>query len=61
MSSNVTGEDCAYIAKKLQRVSAFMQRVGAPPHTEEQASLHALKMFISKFHDTLAICTNFIR
>ncbi|OWR42917.1 Nuclear pore complex protein Nup155 [Danaus plexippus plexippus] len=55
MSSNVTGEDCAYIAKKLQRVSAFMQRVGAPPHTEEQASLHALKMFITMAIEMLSL------
>ncbi|CAH2259179.1 jg9998 [Pararge aegeria aegeria] len=47
MSSKVTGEDCAYIVKKLQRVAAFVQRLMAPPHSEEQASLHALKLFIT--------------
>ncbi|XP_028042298.1 nuclear pore complex protein Nup154 [Bombyx mandarina] len=47
MSSQVTGEDCAYIAKKLQRVAAFMQRTLAPQHSEEHTSLNALKLFVS--------------
>ncbi|XP_026495219.2 nuclear pore complex protein Nup155 [Vanessa tameamea] len=55
MSSKVTGEDCAYIVKKLQRVSAFIQRVVAPPHTEEQASLHALKQFITMAIEMLSL------
>lgn len=48
MSSQVTGEDCAYIAKKLQRVAAFMQRTLAPQHSEEYTSLNALKLFVCK-------------
>ncbi|XP_038215888.1 nuclear pore complex protein Nup154 [Zerene cesonia] len=47
MSSKVTGEDCAFIVKKLQRVASFIQRVVAPPHSDEQASIHALKIFIT--------------
>lgn len=46
MVSRVTGEDCAFIVQRLQRVAAFTQRIGAPPHTEEHASLQALKLFI---------------
>lgn len=48
MSSKVTGEDCAYVVQKLQRVAAFMQRTLVPTHSEEHASLQALKLFISK-------------
>lgn len=49
MCSNVTGEDCAYIVQKLQRVAGFMQRVVAPPHSDEHASLQALKLYISAY------------
>ncbi|XP_023943990.2 nuclear pore complex protein Nup154 [Bicyclus anynana] len=55
MSSKVTGEDCAYIAKKLQRVAAFVQRLMAPPHSDEQASLHALKLFITMSIEMLSL------
>ncbi|KAM3963496.1 nuclear pore complex protein Nup154 [Aphomia sociella] len=55
MSSMVTGEDCAYIAQKLQRVSAFMQRTLAPPHSDEHASLHALKLFIMMAIEMLSL------
>ncbi|XP_069365133.1 nuclear pore complex protein Nup154 [Maniola hyperantus] len=55
MSSKVTGEDCAYIVKKLQRVAAFVQRLMAPPHSEEQASLHALKLFITMAIEMLSL------
>ncbi|GBP10894.1 Nuclear pore complex protein Nup154 [Eumeta japonica] len=47
MSSKITGEDCAYVVQKLQRVASFLQRVVSLPHSEEQASLHALKIFIN--------------
>lgn len=53
MSSKVTGEDCAYIIQKLQRVASFMQCTLAPPHSEEHASLQALKLFISKYIITI--------
>ncbi|XP_045785150.1 nuclear pore complex protein Nup154 [Maniola jurtina] len=55
MSSKVTGEDCAYIVMKLQRVAAFVQRLMAPPHSEEQASLHALKLFITMAIEMLSL------
>ncbi|CAK1581968.1 unnamed protein product [Parnassius mnemosyne] len=55
MSSRITGEDCAYIVKKLQRVVAFMQRPLAPPHSEEHASLHALKLFITMAIEMLSL------
>ncbi|CAG4909693.1 unnamed protein product [Colias eurytheme] len=55
MSSKVTGEDCAYIVKKLQRVAAFIQRVVAPPHSDEQASIHALKIFITMAIEMLSL------
>ncbi|XP_045519163.1 nuclear pore complex protein Nup154 [Pieris brassicae] len=55
MSSKVTGEDCAFIVKKLQRVSSFMQRVVAPPHSDEQASIHALKIFITMAIEMLSL------
>lgn len=58
MSSKVTGEDCAYIVQKLQRVAAFMQRTLAPPHSDEHASLQALKLFISEYS---ALLINSIR
>lgn len=47
MVTRVTSEDCAYVVQRLQRAAAFAQRIGAPPHSEEHASLHALKLFIS--------------
>lgn len=56
MSSKVTGEDCAYIVKKLQRVSAFM-RVVAATQPEEQASLHSLKLFISECYIFIVVST----
>ncbi|CAK1552084.1 unnamed protein product [Leptosia nina] len=55
MSSKVTGEDCAFIVKKLQRVASFMQRVVAPPHSEEQSSIHALKIFITMAIEMLSL------
>ncbi|XP_052750627.1 nuclear pore complex protein Nup154 [Galleria mellonella] len=55
MCSKVTGEDCAYIAQKLQRVCAFMQRTLAPPHSDEHASLHALKLFIMMAIEMLSL------
>ncbi|XP_068630123.1 nuclear pore complex protein Nup154 [Battus philenor] len=55
MSSKVTGEDCAYVVKKLQRVSTFLQRPIAPPQSEENASLHALKLFIAMAIEMLSL------
>ncbi|KAF9410958.1 hypothetical protein HW555_010090, partial [Spodoptera exigua] len=55
MSSKVTGEDCAYIVQKLQRVAAFMQRTLAPPHSDEHASLQALKLFITMAIEMLSL------
>ncbi|XP_013146024.1 PREDICTED: nuclear pore complex protein Nup155 [Papilio polytes] len=55
MSSRVTGEDCAYIVRKLQRVAAFLQRPLGPPHTDEHASLHALKLFITMAIEMLSL------
>ncbi|CAH0604650.1 unnamed protein product [Chrysodeixis includens] len=55
MSSRVTGEDCAYIVQKLQRVSAFMQRTLAPPHSDEHTSLQALKLFITMAIEMLSL------
>ncbi|XP_075969524.1 nuclear pore complex protein Nup154 [Anticarsia gemmatalis] len=55
MSSKVTGEDCAYIVQKLHRVAAFMQRTLAPPHSEEHASLQALKLFITMAIEMLSL------
>lgn len=55
MSSKVTGEDCAYVVQKLQRVAGFMQRTLAPPHSEEHASLQALKLFINLAIEMLSL------
>ncbi|XP_028161974.1 nuclear pore complex protein Nup154 [Ostrinia furnacalis] len=55
MSSNVTGEDCAFTVQKLQRAAAFAQRVVAPPHSDEHASLQALKMFITMAIEMLSL------
>ncbi|XP_072943957.1 nuclear pore complex protein Nup154 [Epargyreus clarus] len=55
MSSKVTGEDCAYVVGKLQRAATFIQRVVAPPHSDEQASLHALKMFLTMAIEMLSL------
>ncbi|XP_041977071.1 nuclear pore complex protein Nup154 [Aricia agestis] len=55
MTSKVTGEDCAYIVKKLQRVANFLQRVAAPPHSEENASIHALKLYINMAIEMLSL------
>ncbi|CAG9783700.1 unnamed protein product [Diatraea saccharalis] len=55
MSSNVTGEDCAYIVQRLQRVASFMQRIVAPKHSDEHASLHALKLFITMAIEMLSL------
>ncbi|XP_026329328.1 nuclear pore complex protein Nup154 [Hyposmocoma kahamanoa] len=55
MVSRVTGEDCAYIVQRLQRVAAFTQRIGAPPHTDEHASLQALKLFITLAIEMLSL------
>ncbi|XP_045533770.1 nuclear pore complex protein Nup154 [Papilio machaon] len=55
MSSRVTGEDCAYIVRKLQRVALFLQRPLGPPHTDEHASLHALKLFITMAIEMLSL------
>ncbi|KAL0842019.1 hypothetical protein ABMA28_014235 [Loxostege sticticalis] len=55
MCSNVTGEDCAYIVQKLQRVAGFMQRVVAPPHSDEHASLQALKLYIMMAIEMLSL------
>ncbi|CAB3242107.1 unnamed protein product [Arctia plantaginis] len=55
MSSKVTGEDCAYIVQKLQRVASFMQCTLAPPHSEEHASLQALKLFITLAIEMLSL------
>ncbi|KAL4703015.1 hypothetical protein ACJJTC_010001 [Scirpophaga incertulas] len=55
MCSNVTGEDCAYIVHKLQRAASFMQRTVAPPHSDEHASLQALKLFIMMAIEMLSL------
>ncbi|KOB76758.1 Uncharacterized protein OBRU01_03818, partial [Operophtera brumata] len=41
---------------KLHRVAAFMQRALVPPHTEEHASLLALKLFIKMLNLWKVLC-----
>ncbi|XP_063620313.1 nuclear pore complex protein Nup154 [Cydia splendana] len=55
MSSRVTGEDCAFIVQKLQRVAAFLQRAVPSQHSDENSSLHALKLFVTMAIEMLSL------
>ncbi|VVC96001.1 unnamed protein product [Leptidea sinapis] len=57
MLSNVTGEDCAFVARKLQRAASFLQRVvvSHAQNTDEAASIQALKVFIGMAIEMLSL------
>lgn len=46
LSSNLNGEECAYIVARLRRLSTFLQRASAAPNSDEYTSLMALKQFL---------------
>ncbi|XP_060810852.1 nuclear pore complex protein Nup154 [Amyelois transitella] len=55
MSSTVTGADVSHVSSRLQRAAGFMQRPLAAPHSDEQASLHALNTFIAMAIEMLSL------
>lgn len=57
MSSRVSGEDCAYTVQRLQRVDMFLQRAVPTQPSDENSSLHALKLFVCKYFFCLLHCS----
>ncbi|KAI8435063.1 hypothetical protein MSG28_003473 [Choristoneura fumiferana] len=55
MSSRVSGEDCAFTVQRLQRVDMFLQRAVPTQPSDENSSLHALKLFVSMAIEMLSL------